>query len=262
MRLVFGEFPVAYEGYRFPYQVLAVKGKKDNLAQIYYGGWLPFRSKRDWFYLCRSTRVRLNEFELSSENRRILKKIEEVSFAVIPTGQFDYTPVIQKFCKRFADEKFGKGVMPVAAIRKVLSGSGNCTHVMVFRSNEAGDVGFVGIVTHGHFLHYAHPFYDLDGDANLGMGMMVRAVQWAKDQNKQFIYLGTCYGEAALYKTQFKGFEFFNGFNWSDDVGELKYLIRRSSESYLLQDEVYRERFVEGEWSESLRDKGVNVGLK
>ena len=268
MRLVFSEFPAEYDGYRFPYQVLGVKGKKDNLAQIYYGGWLPFRSKKDWYYLCRSTRVRLSNFELSSENRRILKKTENLNFSVIPVDQFEYTPVVQKFCKVFADETFGKGVMPAAAIRKILSEGGNCTHVMVFGSGVgdtrriAPTVGYVGVVVHGHFLHYVHPFYDLDGDPNLGMGMMVRAVQWAKDQTKQFAYLGTCYGESALYKTQFKGFEFFNGWRWSGDIGELKYLIRRNSEGYLLQDEKYKERFVEGEWSESLRDMGVNVGLK
>jgi len=279
MRLIFSEFPAEYEGYRFPYQVLGYKQKKDNLAQVYYGGWLPFRSKKDWFYLCRSSRVRLSEFELSSENRRILKKTEGLSYSVMPVEQFEYTPEVQKFCKRFADERFGKGVMPVAAIRKIFSDKGNCTHVMVFDSSgntptstkSRGPlkraytpelVGYIGVVVHGHFLHYAHPFYDLDGDANLGMGMMVRAVQWAKSQNKQFAYLGTCYGEASLYKTQFAGFQFFDGWKWSDDIGELKYLIRRSSEGYLLQDERYRERFVEGEWSESLREFGVNVGLK
>lgn len=261
MRLIFSEFPGKYDGYRFPYQVLAVKQKKDNVAQIYLGGWLPFRSKKDWFYLGRSSRVRLSKFELSSENRRILKKTEGLNFSVLPVEQFDYSPHVQKFCKLFADETFGKGVMPTAAIRKILNGEGNVNYVMLFSRGDKV-VGYVGVVVHGHFLHYAHPFCDLSEDKNLGMGMMTRSIQWAKDQNKQFVYLGTCYGEGGLYKAQFKGFEFFNGWNWSDKLSELKYLIRRNSDSYLLQDDIYKERFVEGHWDESLRKMGVNISLK
>lgn len=273
MKLVFSEYSASYDGYRFPYQVLGFREKKDNLAQVYYDGWLPFRSKKDWFLMSRSSRVRLSDFQLSSENRRILKKTDGVSFSVIPVERFEYTPGVQKFCKRFADERFGKGVMPAAAIRKILSGEGNCTHVMVYRrgANKAkfsaeslalDVVGYVGIVTHGHFLHYAHPFYDLNGNPDSGMGMMVRAVQWAKDQTKQFVYLGTVYGEKSKYKTQFTGFEFFNGMLWSDDLDELKYLISREGDEYLLQDERYRDKFLEGEWSKGLKEVGMGVRLK
>lgn len=263
MRLIFSEYPPNYNKYNFPYQIWAMKEKKDNLAQIYYNGWLPFRSKKDLFYLTRSTRVRLSKFSLSSENRRILRKIESLNFSVQPIEQFKYTPKIQKLCKDFADIKFSKGVMPTAAIRKIFTDA-NTTHVFEFKTefskNSVLADGYAAVVIHDHFLHYAHPFYDLKQDnPNLGMGMMLKSIIWAQEQHKQFAYLGTCYTKNSLYKTQFTGFEFFNGWKWSDDLEELKYLINRKGDGYLLQDEGYKRRFIK---ENILQDSGMKVGFK
>ena len=262
MRLIFGEFPADYNHYRFPYQVWLVRGKKDNVAQIYYSGFLPFRSKKDLFYLCRSTRVRLSNFKLSSENRRILKKTASINFTVQPIEQFAYTPEFQKFCKTFADQTFGKGVMPAAAIKKIFTNA-NSTHVITFSSVQELTVGYMACVIHDHFLHYAHPFYDLKyQNPDLGMGMMLKAVIWAQERHKQFAYLGTCYTKSSLYKTQFSGFEFFNGIHWSDNIDELKFLINKKSPAYLFQDQEYRDKFVEDDIYEKLKREGIKVGFK
>ena len=64
------------------------------------------------------------------------------------------------------------------------------------------------------------------------------------------VYLGTCYSQNALYKTQFGGAEFFNGFCWSQDLKELKYLLRRDKQDpvhHLLETEEYREQFYRGD---------------
>ena len=60
------------------------------------------------------------------------------------------------------------------------------------------------------------------------------------------LYLGTCYSQTALYKTQFAGAEFFNGFRWSDDLDELKFIIKRDKKDltqHLLETDEYREKF-------------------
>jgi len=59
-------------------------------------------------------------------------------------------------------------------------------------------------------------------------------------------YLGTCYSHTALYKTQFAGAEFFNGFRWSDDLDELKFIIQRDKKEltqHLLETGEYRDEF-------------------
>ena len=64
------------------------------------------------------------------------------------------------------------------------------------------------------------------------------------------LYLGTCYSQNALYKTQFAGAEFFNGFRWSDDLDELKFIIKRDKKElcqHLLETDAYREEFYGGD---------------
>ena len=64
------------------------------------------------------------------------------------------------------------------------------------------------------------------------------------------LYLGTCYSGTALYKTQFAGAEFFNGFRWSNDLDELKFIIKRDKKEltqHLLETEEYREAFYKGD---------------
>ncbi len=99
------------------------------------------------------------------------------------------------------------------------------------------------------FYYYA--FYDLNYYArNLGMFMMTSAAAMFAERGARQLYLGTCYLESALYKTQFAGAEFFNGFRWSSDLKELKFILRRDKKElrqHLLETEEYREEFYKGD---------------
>ena len=98
------------------------------------------------------------------------------------------------------------------------------------------------------FYYYA--FYDLNYYArNLGMFMMTSAVELFAGRGVKHLYLGTCYSQTALYKTQFASAEFFNGFRWSDDLAELKFIIQRDKKEltqHLLETEEYRKLFYQG----------------
>lgn len=74
--------------------------------------------------------------------------------------------------------------------------------------------------------------------------MMLQAVIYAQEKGKEFIYLGSIYTKGSLYKTEFRGFEFFNGMGWSFDKSELKHLIDYEGDDYLLRDESYRKTFL------------------
>jgi hypothetical protein len=68
-----------------------------------------------------------------------------------------------------------------------------------------------------------------------------------------FLYLGSCYRQSALYKTQFSGAQFFNGLRWTANLAELKYLIARGESEpaqHLLEAEDYRRAFCEGDLPE------------
>jgi arginyl-tRNA--protein-N-Asp/Glu arginylyltransferase len=124
------------------------------------------------------------------------------------------------------------------------------------------EVGFVVCFISPSLLQYAHAFYDLDYlERSLGARMILEAVQWAKQNGRSYAYLGTCYDRNSLYKTEFKGVEFFNGFAWSSNLEELKSLIDRSEEEYLLKDKQFKDRFYKGDLSVFLSNFGVRVSF-
>jgi hypothetical protein len=83
--------------------------------------------------------------------------------------------------------------------------------------------------------------------------MMTHAINHFCELGYRYLYLGSCYLENALYKTQFSGSQFFNGVRWSEDLKELKYLIKRGKQDqfqHLLEVDDYRRMFYDCEVSE------------
>ena len=123
------------------------------------------------------------------------------------------------------------------------------SHLLVFTDAKSGaEVGTATLYLEGKELaFYYYAFYDLNYySRNLGMFMMTSAAAFFAERNFRHLYLGTCYSQNALYKTQFAGAEFFNGFCWSDDLKELKYLLRRDKQEtgrHLLESDEYRQLF-------------------
>lgn len=260
MKLFFSEYKANYSLYHFPYQVWLLKEEVDNEEEIYENGFLPIRSMQSVYFLSRSVRVDLINFELTTENRRILKKTEDFSSKVILFSDFNYSPEVQKMCSSYADEKFGKDVLPTSTIRAIFK-NGVYNSIIVFVENSSGkEVGYAVCYITKNLIHYAFSFYDLTYlKDNLGARMMLEAVTWGKENDKSFIYLGSCYSKEALYKTEYKGVEFFNGFSWSSNMDELKYLIERSGDEYLFKDKEYLDTFFEGQKQTILNAKGVRV---
>ena len=65
-------------------------------------------------------RIDLQKFVCSSENRRILRKGDDLVSNLIPKAKFDYTPARREFFKTYADIKFGKDVMSYERLRFVI----------------------------------------------------------------------------------------------------------------------------------------------
>jgi len=114
------------------------------------------------------------------------------------------------------------------------------------------------------FYYYA--FYDLaHANRSLGMFMMTAAVKLFAERGCAHLYLGSCYSENALYKTQFAGAEFFTGFRWSANLAELKHLIQRGQgevRQHLLESEEYRAAFCGEELQALANTTGFRVSVK
>ena len=142
------------------------------------------------------------------------------------------------------------------------------SHLLVFTDTESGnEVGVATLYLEGKALaFYYYAFYDLNYYArNLGMFMMTSAVELFAERGVKFLYLGTCYSHTALYKTQFAGAEFFNGFRWSDDLDELKFIIKRDQKEltqHLIETEEYREKFYKADLDKIAEASAFRVQVK
>jgi len=252
MKLLFSEQNSSYEHYQFPYAIWAVPEAGETPSDIFNAGFLPSSRNLDRFYLCRQVRLNLARFKPSSENRRILRKGAGIDVKLVTRDKYDYTPAKRDFFKTYADIKFGKDVMTFERL-DALFNSPIISHLLVFTDVAGGnEVGVATLYVEGRELaYYYYAFYDLNYYArNLGMFMMTSAAAWFAERNFKQLYLGTCYSQTALYKTQFAGAEFFNGFCWSSDLDELKFIIRRDKKEltqHLLETVEYREEFYKGD---------------
>jgi hypothetical protein len=241
MKIVFSEDLTEYTTYTFSYAVYCIQEQPGENADIYARGFLPYTGNTaltgNIFYLARSVRVDLRQFEDTSENRRVNRKVVELGITVIPTEKAGFeteNPSFISFCTDYAEERFLGGVMDEQRLRYVLSRD-SLSHIFTFRSTEQ-IVGYVFTFLNQDILHYWYAFFDtayLKTHA-LGKWMMWRMLRWAKDEGRQYVYLGTCYKEKALYKIRnHKGIEFFDGVGWNRDVKLLKHLCKADENGHL-----------------------------
>ncbi len=200
----------------------------ENINTLYNRGFLFGRLGRGIMDQTRSVRIDLSKFELSSENRRIIKKTVglEITNRAIPYHSYDWS--IGKLGKDFYDTKFGKKTFSANKIKELLTDNkkSNFNKLLIYKfQNEV--LGYAICRESDELLHYCYPFYKLETDfLNLGLGMMLRAILWANETNKQYVYLGSAQRPTDTYKLQFAGLEWFDGKEWKIDLDELKKVIK------------------------------------
>ena len=267
MKLLFSEAKADYGHYIFPYAIWAFPEAGETPGDLFAQGFLPSSRNLDRFYLCRQLRVSLAHFSPSSENRRILRKGEGLTATLVARADFDYTPARREFCKAYAERKFGPDVMSYDRLDSLFN-SRITSHLLLFTDPASGtEVGLATLYLEPDALaYYYYAFYDLNHSApNLGMFMMTTAVALFAGRGFRHLHLGSCYSESALYKTQFSGAEFFNGFRWSANLDELKFILARDRQEvhqHLLESEPYREQFYGGDLANLTNAGGFRVKLK
>ncbi|MFQ5769895.1 MAG: hypothetical protein ACE5HX_05130, partial [bacterium] len=195
------------------------------------------------------------------------RKCEDIQFRLIARTQFDYTKEWREFCKTYADIKFGKDVMINSRLDSLFN-SKIITHLLLFTDSETKkDVGIATLYLEDKSMaYYYYAFYDLNYyPRNLGMFMMTTAVDHFAKLQYDYIYLGTCYSRNALYKTQFSGAEFFNGFRWSNNLKELKFLIQRDQfavTQHLVENEEFQERFYTGNLEKIVEASDFTINME
>ncbi len=192
----------------------------ENISKMYDGGFVFTRIDKGIMQQTRSIRINLDKFELSSENRRILRKGEEILIKKYNIPYKEYTWQIGKIAKDFYDKK-AAGAFSANKIKEIITEDQNFNTLLSF-----SEIGYAICYEDSKIMHYCYPFYDLEkSQKDMGLIMMTKTIQFAKETSKNFLYLGSLQRPNDIYKLQFSGIEWFDGEKWTDDIDKVKKIL-------------------------------------
>lgn len=225
MKFFSSEVAHNYGTYTFAYAQYAELESGDQLSEAYAKGYLPYSGSKDihnTLYMARSARVDLKNFYLTSENRRIAKKFDgHFSKKRIAIGDFSTDETFYTFCLDYFKNRHGEQAMPLERLQFILQ-SPFLSHIIVY-TEGVKIVAYVFEMRDGNAAHYWYSFYELSlVHQSLGLWLMLDCVRDAKANGVEYYYLGTVYGERALYKTNFEPLEWWGGKEWHSDVKKLR----------------------------------------
>ncbi|MDQ2933054.1 MAG: hypothetical protein M3Q80_01600 [bacterium] len=198
-----------------------------NVSDLYDAGYVFTRAGKGVMNQTRSVRIDLKRFETSSENRRILKKVEEILLSEQPIPYTEYHWSIGKRAHDFYATKFGPGTFSAIKAKELLTDpeKSNFNFLLQY-SNSSETIGHVISYLNSKILHYSYPFYDLEkSPKDMGLGMMTKAIVYAKEKGLEYVYLGSLQRPTDTYKLQFEGLEWFDGTEWQSDVEKAKMIL-------------------------------------
>ncbi len=194
-----------------------------NITRLYNEGFVFTRVDRGVMKQTRSARIDLSKCILSSENRRILKKVEHIEMNPVSLPYADYHWSLGKLAKDFYDKKFGGGTFSAQKAKELIASTESNFNIFL----KYSDFGFVVCYLNDEILHYSYPFYDLEkAPKDMGLGMMTKALAWAKEKGLKYLYLGSLQRPGDVYKLQFEGLEWFDGSVWKKDMTEAKEVLK------------------------------------
>jgi arginyl-tRNA--protein-N-Asp/Glu arginylyltransferase len=185
-----------------------------SIDDNYQHGFLPQRNKKGNYYLDTSCRSSLNNFSLSSENRRIINKTQDFSFKIFSTKDFDFNIEVKKTI--FSWLKILGWDFPISSVKTVFTNHiFNTIYVWYNSQNQivAYSVGYFSDT----ISHIAYVFYDPQySRSNLPIRLTLQFIIDSQAKNLSYCYLGRFDPQTKLgyYKRNMPGFEYFLNNNW------------------------------------------------
>lgn len=190
----------------------------ENIARMYGNGFVFVRKGKDVMQQTRSARIDLSKFELTSENRRILKKINSIEMNVERLPYDKYSWEIGKMGKDFYEARGAD--FSANKIKKLITTGHNFNTLLIY-----SHIGYVICFEGKDILHYSYPFYELKAPKDMGLGMMLKAIIYAKEKGLKYFYMGSLQRPSDTYKFQFEGFEWFEGNGWETNLEKVKIIL-------------------------------------
>lgn len=199
----------------------------ESVEKMYDSGYVFGRVDKGFMNKTRSLRINLLNFEMSSENRRIARKSEHLALTVVPLPYTNYSWEIAKLAKDFYENL--DATFSANKIKELMTTSKLSFNTLLIYTDTQTKfpVGYCIAYKTNNILHYSYPFYEHDPkESSRGLGMMIKAIDYAKNQNLKYIYLGSLQRPTDTYKLQFKGMEWFDSEKWQTDISPLKEILK------------------------------------
>lgn len=191
-----------------PYGILeANESEEDAILQ----GWVPWSDGR--WYNIRNVRINLQEYKPSKTTKKLAKRVI-VKAGNIEANLEKYRLLYSKYCEY---HKFQR-IIEFDDFKE-------CSVI------EYWDGDLIGISLYQVFgkqlIVYEFIWNYHDPKLSLGTIAQMTECETAKVLNCEYVYLLGGYELCCLYKSNFKGFEFWTGNEWSKNVELYKQLIER-----------------------------------
>lgn len=187
-----------------------------NIDENYQKGLLPQRNDKNLFYFQTSCRSNLENFNLSSENRRILRKTEEFTFEKISLKNFNYDLKIQK--EIFNWIKKLKWNFPISSVKNVFKNH-IFNYLYIWKDKQKNTVAYSICYFSKNISHIAYVFYNPElAHENLPIRLVLQVIIDSHYLNLKYCYLGRFSPENGFYKRNMPGFEYFTDNQWSSYI--------------------------------------------
>ncbi len=199
-----------------------------ELEEIYARGYLPYSGSpesKELFYMARSGRIHLPDWELNSECRRVTKKFDSIfTREAVPFAKFPVDTAFKRFWLDYFTRAHGARVMPAERLKSILD-FGIISNVGVYRDKSGEIGGYTLEVTTATMTHdWFHAWAPRLDKSSFGMYVLIDISRAAKTRGATHYYCGTVYGNSigANYKTNLPNLEYWNGGEWVRDPKHTK----------------------------------------
>ena len=185
----------------------------DDIDQNYKNGFLPQRNDKNLFYFQTSCRSNLENFKLSSENRRIIRKTEEFTFEKITLKNFNYDLKTQKEIFNWIKEL--EWDYPISSVKNVFKNH-IFNYLYIWKDSQKNIVAYSICYFSENVSHIAYVFYNPElAHGNLPIRLVLQVIIDSHELGLKYCYLGRFSNDNGFYKRNMPGFEYFNNNNWT-----------------------------------------------
>lgn len=184
----------------------------NNIDQNYKNGLLPQRNDKNLFYSQSSSRSNLKNFNLNSENRRILRKTDDFSFEKMLLKDFNYNVKVQKEISTWI--KTLNWNFPISSIKNVFKNH-IFNYIYIWKDKQKNIIAYSLCYFSKDISHIAYVFYNPKlTHENLPIRLVLQVIIDSQELGLKYCYLGRFSKDTGFYKRNMPGFEYFKDQDW------------------------------------------------